>query len=280
MNARNLDFLSTLNPRRSRNAAGDKIITKELCLQAGIQVPVTYAVIDSFRGIGLVREVALEHGSFVMKPARGWGGNGVLVARPVGQDSWACGDERFALDDLADHAAAILSGVFSQGGGCDRVLLEEVVTVLPTLADICGGGAPDIRVLVCRAAPVMAMLRLPTRESSMRANLHQGAVGVGVDMSTGVTNMAALYGRPVVAHPDTGRMLRGVEVPGFASAVHVSVRAADCLRLGYAGVDVMVTPDLVPVVLEVNAQPGLGIQVANGRGLLEAMAEAGVSESC
>ncbi|HBZ98517.1 MAG TPA: alpha-L-glutamate ligase-like protein, partial [Pseudomonas sp.] len=39
---------------------------------------------------------------------------------------------------------------------------------------------PDIRIIVLMGYPIMAMLRLPTRQSGGKANLHQGAIGVGV----------------------------------------------------------------------------------------------------
>jgi glutathione synthase/RimK-type ligase-like ATP-grasp enzyme len=38
--------------------------------------------------------------------------------------------------------------------------------------------------------------------------------------------------------------------------------------LGYLGVDLMIDEDKGPLMLEVNARPGLAIQLANGIGLL------------
>jgi hypothetical protein len=44
-------------------------------------------------------------------------------------------------------------------------------------------GVPDVRLLIFRGIPAMAMVRLPTRASDGKANLHQGAVGVGIALA-------------------------------------------------------------------------------------------------
>jgi glutathione synthase/RimK-type ligase-like ATP-grasp enzyme len=40
------------------------------------------------------------------------------------------------------------------------------------------------------------------------------------------------------------------------------------VELGYLGVDIVLTPDKGPILLELNARPGLGIQIANLAGLV------------
>jgi len=126
---------------------------------------------------------------------------------------------------------------------------------------------PDIRVLVFRGVPVLAMVRLPTRRSDGRANLHLGGVGVGVDLTTGRMTFGVRGGRPVSDHPDLGRPLSGIEVPAWHDVLSLAVRAADAVRLGFLGVDVVLDRRRGPLVLELNARPGLGIQLANRRGL-------------
>lgn len=278
MNERNLDLLAELNTGKARRNAGDKIVAKSICSSSGIAVPETLAIIDSFGCVDAIRTVAAKEVSFVLKPARGWGGGGVLVARNYGVGMWTSGGgTKISVGDLEDHTTAILAGTYSQGGGFDRALIEEFISVCPVLTDVSGCGSPDIRVLICRSVPVMAMLRLPTMASAGRANLHQGAAAAGIDLRSGRTVGGILGGCPAERHPDTGRPLPGITVPSFDVCVELAVKAADCLGLGYAGVDTMVRQDGSVVVLEVNAQPGLGIQLANRRGLLLAMGEAGLS---
>jgi alpha-L-glutamate ligase-like protein len=112
------------------------------------------------------------------------------------------------------------------------------------------------------------MLRLPTKESGGRANLHQGGIGTGVDLETGLTHHAVQRNRFVERHPDTGRAVVGMRVPYWREVLELSVRVARAVGLGYIGVDVVIDADSGPMLLEANARPGLAIQIANGRGLI------------
>ena len=161
-----------------------------------------------------------------------------------------------------------MSGLFSLGGQPDVAFAEELLTVHPNFQSLCVDGVPDVRVVVFRGVPVMAMTRLPTRASRGRANLHQGAVGVGIDLGTGRTNRAVIRDRPVTLHPDTGEALIDREVPFFEEAMRIAVEATDRTELGYVGADVVVDASRGPLILELNARPGLAIQVANRAGLL------------
>jgi len=112
------------------------------------------------------------------------------------------------------------------------------------------------------------MLRLPTRESNGRANLHQGGLGVGIDLSTGQTHHAVQANRRVLYHPDTGEQLLGRRLPLWDAMLDMSRRVANAVGLGYLGVDLVLDPDRGPLLLEANARPGLAIQHANAAGLV------------
>jgi alpha-L-glutamate ligase-like protein len=122
-------------------------------------------------------------------------------------------------------------------------------------------------VIVYRGVPVMAMTRLPTAASAGRANLHQGAIGAGIDLDTGHTTFAVLRNRAVQANPDSGRSVIGVPIPHFPRILEIAVQATDRTGLGYVGADIVVDPRLGPIVLELYARPGLAIQLANRAGL-------------
>lgn len=47
----------------------------------------------------------------------------------------------------------------------------------------------------------------------------------------------------------------------------MSARCYEAVELGYLGVDIVLDRDLGPLILELNARPGLNIQLANRRGL-------------
>ena len=126
---------------------------------------------------------------------------------------------------------------------------------------------PDIRVVVYRGYPAMAMVRLPTRASDGKANLHQGAVGAGVDMSSGETLTGVLDNEIVDEHPDTGALVTGLMIPQWDFILQTSARGYEVTGLGYLGVDMVVDADKGPMILEMNARPGLNIQIANCTGL-------------
>jgi glutathione synthase/RimK-type ligase-like ATP-grasp enzyme len=58
-----------------------------------------------------------------------------------------------------------------------------------------------------------------------------------------------------------------VEIPAFEHILEIAVRAADRTHLGYVGADVVIDAARGPVILELNARPGLAIQLANRAGL-------------
>jgi hypothetical protein len=69
------------------------------------------------------------------------------------------------------------------------------------------GGVPDIRIIVLRGIPFVAMVRLPTAESDGKANLHKGGVGVGLDLVNGRTLHGMQNGKTTEIHPDTANPL-------------------------------------------------------------------------
>lgn len=129
-------------------------------------------------------------------------------------------------------------------------------------------GVPDIRVIVFKGYPVMAMMRLSTTASDGKANLHQGAVGVGIDIATGKALRAVQFNRPIEHHPDTGRLLNELVVPHWELLLTLAASAWEMTGLGYLGTDMVLDKVQGPMVLELNARPGLAIQIANGCGLL------------
>ena len=123
--------------------------------------------------------------------------------------------------------------------------------------------------MICfQGEPAVAMLRLPTQASRGRANLHQGAVGTGVDIQTGRTTGGVCRNRAVDAHPDTGASLHGRLVPFWDQALATAGTVSRAVGLGYVGVDLVFDASRGPIVLEANARPGLAIQIANRCGLL------------
>ena len=73
----------------------------------------------------------------------------------------------------------------------------------------------------------------------------------------------AVHGQSVVTHhPDTGRPVGGIQVPYWEKILLIAASAFDMAGLGYLGVDVVIDREQGPPLLELNAQPGLDIQIA------------------
>ena len=174
--------------------------------------------------------------------------------------------------ELQYHISNIVGGQYSLSGNRDKALIEYCVRFDPVFAEVSYQGVPDIRVIVYRGYPVMAMVRLPTRASDGKANLHQGAVGAGIDMSTGVTLKGVLEDEIVEEHPDPGALVAGLQIPQWGFILETSAKGYEVTGLGYLGVDMVIDHDLGPLILEMNARPGLNIQIANGTGLANRVA--------
>lgn len=267
INRRNADYTLAWNVRRLYPLVDDKLVTKRLCQAAGIAVPKLLAVARSYLEARRLLDQLSGEPAFVLKPARGAMGNGILVLEHREGRLWR-GARAYAREDFEYHAAGIISGLYSLAGHADEAMVEERLETHAALAPLRDDGVPDIRVIVYRGVPVMCMMRLPTRLSGGRANLHQGAVGIGVDLVSGRATHAVLRGHRIDASPDTGKPVVGLELPDFDVILRTAVAATDQTGLGYVGADVVLDALLGPVVLELNARPGLAIQLANRAGLL------------
>jgi alpha-L-glutamate ligase-like protein len=268
INRRNGRFVLPMNPRRLYPRVDEKHITKGICTAAGIPVPETYALIENNGDVKRFLELSGNRPDFVIKPAAGSAGRGiVVVARHDGCEFFTSSGQRYTAADLRYHIATVLSGLYSLQGQPDLAIIEQRIVCHETFMNVSEGGTPDVRVVLYRGVPAMAMVRLPTRSSRGKANLHQGAAGAGVDLRTGVTCGGVCQDRAVSRHPDTGHPIAGIEVPFWHDLLRAAMKLAGGLELGYIGVDFVVDATLGPVVLEANARPGLNIQVANRRGL-------------
>ncbi|HTO55511.1 MAG TPA: alpha-L-glutamate ligase-like protein [Myxococcota bacterium] len=274
INQRNAEYTSRWNRRKHYPSVDDKLETKRLLRGAGIATAPVLAVARTHSEVREMLRQLDRHASFVIKPAHGAMGNGILVVHERDGDWFLrTGGQWIDRRALSYHSESIISGAYALGGQPDVAFAEERLTVHSELRAISIEGVPDVRVVVFRGVPVMAMTRLPTHRSRGRANLHQGAVGVGVELDSGVTNFAVCEGRAVEVHPDTQQAVLARAIPSFERVLEIAVRASDQTQLGYVGADVVVDHDHGPLVLELNARPGLAIQIANRSGLVPRLAE-------
>lgn len=264
-NARNQVYLR-LNKKRGRKIADSKLLTKKFLKRHNLPHPELYAVFKtpdelySFQWENLL-------GNFVVKPSRGMGGEGILVIKKRGE--WAgewylMGDIKIDIAQIRLHVLDIFAGRFSLHNLPDEAFVEERIKIHPIFRKYTYRGTPDIRVIVFNKVPVMAMLRLPTAESQGRANLHQGAIGVGIDLATGITTYGYYHGKQIKLIPGTKRKINGLKLPFWEETLVLAVKVQEILpQLGFLGVDIVLDKERGPMVLELNSRSGLGIQNAN-----------------
>lgn len=286
INQRNSDYVLAYNQRKLFPLVDDKLKTKQLALQAGIAVPPLYDIIETEQEIKKLSQRLAPYQDFVIKPARGSGGDGILVFKDKVFDRYRqINGKLTTVQELSYHLSCLLSGAYSLGGSSDYAIIEKRVVVDPVFAEISYEGIPDIRIITLLGYPAMAMVRLPTRLSGGKANLHQGAIGVGVCLGTGKTLGGVFQNETIDYHPDTLQAIVDVEVPHWNRILEIASGCYELTGLGYLGVDIVLDKDHGPLMLELNARPGLNIQIANREGglkryqAIEARVREGIQES-
>lgn len=269
MNARNLNCIYPYNERQYFPNVDNKLRCKGLLQSHGIPVPETYLRIDSSGGIRRWRDSVEHVEAFVLKPNRSYGGQGIRLFQRI-DGTWADSNGACMNGDVEFHIMQICSGAYSLDNIADTAFLEQMVVNHPGL-DLFQSpevsGIADIRVIYRGDSALMAMLRVPTASSGGRANLHQGGLGIGIDVESG-TSLDGCQGNDVIdRHPETGRKLRGFPIPHWDDVLRYGACVSEAVGLGYVGVDFVIDRDGGVMVLEVNARPGLNIQIANQAGL-------------
>lgn len=270
LNARSRLFSYKYGSAVGKKIARSKILTKRTLTRNGVsEVPEIYKIFKTPRDVFAFDWTKLPP-SFALKPSKGLGGEGIIVIKKRTQDEngWITTARKLVTrEDLKLHVLDILEGAYSVGNVPDVAFCEEYVARHKAFRKLAFRGTPDVRIIVFNKVPVMAMLRLPTRESGGRANLHQGAIGTGVDIPTGITTRAVWYGELIKHKPETKRKLNGIKIPHWTKILELAVRGQEASGLGYIGVDIVLHPSKGPLILEINSSPGLQVQLANMEGL-------------
>ena len=212
--------------------------------------------------------------AWAIKPARGSQGDGILLAVRREGDNWYKGSGTVLTpDDVSNHVRRIVDGAFSGDSAAeDAALIEPLIRADPTISALVDDGLPDIRVICLGREPIMAMMRFPTNQSDGKANLHQGGIGAGVALDSGVIFRAMQGKKELTHHPDTGQSLIGFRIPQWEKVLDIAGNSGPAIGLGYCGVDIVHDKDAGPMVIEVNAHPGIEIQNTTQHGLRGAMA--------
>jgi alpha-L-glutamate ligase-like protein len=263
MNARNFLYIRPFNKPSAKHLADDKLETKNLLLENNIPTPELLATFYTRKDVRSFVWNLPEQG-FVIKPARGYGGSGIVAFKNWGNGiGTTVSGQEYTIKDIESLIFNILDGAFSLQYEPDKAFIEERVVQSSFFKKIVPVGLADIRIVVFRLAPVMAMLRIPTQQSFGKANLHLGALAVGIDLATGITTSATSKSRMIYFLPQSKKKTAGIMLPNWDDMLLLASRTQQIIGLGFAGVDIVIDAKKGPVILEVNSRPGLKIQNAN-----------------
>lgn len=276
INLRNA-IIAKYNPRWAIEQARDKVAAKVALNAGGVVTTGTICVISSYGDLLNFDPTRDLPDSWAIKPARGSQGDGIVLALRREGNNWYKGSgTKITPTDVVHHVRRIVDGGFSGDSGSeDAALIEPLIRPDARILELVPEGLPDVRVISIREHPLMAMMRIPTLASDGKANLHQRAIGAAVDIDTGVITRAMVVGHEITHHPDTNVNLIGVKLPEWDRVLEMSSKCSAAIGLGYLGVDIILDENDGPMVLEVNAHPGIEIQNINQKGLRRAMVLAG-----
>lgn len=268
LNERNLEYINRVNDRRQFPLVDDKLRTKRLAERYDVAVPELLGVIRGNHEVRRLEEIIPADRGFAIKPARGSGGKGILVIESHADGWFRKGSgEWLPRRRVVRYLSNLLAGLYTLGGTPDVAVVEALVEIDPAFAAFSHAGVPDIRIVVYQGYPVMAMMRLSTAASDGKANLHQNAIGVGLDLGRGEPAHAVQKNRRVTHHPDTGQRLDELRVTDWEVMLAQAASCFEMTGLGFLGTDMVLDRERGPLLLELNARPGLSIQLANGTGL-------------
>lgn len=266
INHRNIGFVFPANPRKYYKLADDKVLAKSIMEEHGIACAETYAVIEKIGDIPRAWKEMQKHDRLAIKPANGSGGEGIMILSKDEDGQWIASGKVMKEEELHLYLANIVMGFYSLGTS-DRVLIEECILPHNCLHQIYPVGVADLRIILYKEQVVLGMLRVPSDKSDGKANLHQGGIGIGIDLETGEMTQGFDGQRYFDAHPDSLSPISGVQIPFWNEILALSYKVAKHFPLKYLGVDIIIDKNKGPMIMEVNVRPGLGIQMVNKQGL-------------
>ena len=272
INHRNGVVIHEANKRNDYVLANDKDLAKQLLTSCHIPVPPTLCTFAEIRELKEKWPQLQHRQEFVVKPANGQKGNNILVLSKK-EGHWVTpGGSLYDKALLQKHIADIIYGSHSNGRP-DKALIEYRVHTHPFFLHLYSSGLPDLRVITHKGKIIQAMLRVPTSLSDGKANLHQGAVGIGIELNSGRLQKGFYEDRYIDAHPDSGVAFVGLQVPDWLGILAISHQIARLVPLQYLGIDIVIDQERGPLVLEINARPGLQIQNINKKGIRSLLKE-------
>jgi len=244
------ESLSDLTTAVALSICDDKAMTRRIVEAAGVRVPDETGADDMER----VRAMLAEHGSLVVKPARGEQGRGVAV------DLDTIESVERAIENARRYSEQVLVESFHRGEDLRLVVIgfKLVAAAIRRPAQVVGNGSDTVRTLV-------------ERQSRRRAAATGGESRIPLDAETERCVARAGYGLddiPPEGHAFSVRKAANLHTGGtihdcthlvHPRLVEAAVRVARAIDIPVVGVDFIVSNPSEPdyVFIEANERPGL-----------------------
>ncbi len=263
LNARTLDYIKEHNDKKARKLADSKLATKDFLKAKWVSVVDTLLIVASFEDLEKLDIFELKL-PFVIKPNAWFWGKWILIIDEK-DSSW-----NFVLNDwtvmtkkeLVSHLWFILEWFFSLSGNRDKVIIEKKVILDTWIELLWKFWLPDLRIILFNMVPVMAMFRIPTKESRWKANLHAWACWVWVDIATGKLTYISYKWKNVKSVPWIWDV-RWIELPNWDKVLNLAVKVQEITKIWFLGCDIVLDKEDWPLLLEMNIRPWLAVQLAN-----------------
>ena len=262
-NARNLLYIQSENFSHYKRLADSKLRTKKFLTSHGVAVPLTLAIINNNSELTLELLDSLEP-PFVIKPNNWYGWKGIIIILEKRADGSFVTNtqELISLKVLYQHCVRILDGFFSLAGKRDTIFIEKKIELSKDIALLWKYGLPDIRIIIYNTVPVMAMMRIPTKESSGKANIHAWACAIWIDIWSGRLTYISHHGKQIKSIPGIGD-IRSLLLPNWDNILNLAVRVQYVTKIPFLWCDIVLDDCDGPLLLEMNVRPGLEIQNVN-----------------
>ncbi len=262
-NARNLKYIKGFNTKMARKLADSKLKTKDFLKARWIAVPETLAILKKHSEITDTLVADFE-APFVIKPNNGFWGKWIIVVDTIDSsgnfvaNTW----DVFTPEKIKIHLFNVLDGFFSLSGSRDKVIIEKKIEIAKEVQILGTFGLPDIRIICFNMVPVIAMLRVPTKESDWKANVHGWACAAWIDIWTWKLTYITQHSKIVKSVPGIWD-IRWLVIPEWDKMLEIAVSVQKETNIGYLGCDIVMDDRDGPLLLEMNIRPGLEVQIAN-----------------
>lgn len=262
-NARNLKYIKEYNNSFAKHLADSKLRTKDFLEKKSVKVAKTLFTLSTHLTIENFDFWELNP-PFVIKPNSGFWWKWIIVIDSISSNGEYISNNKksYTKKFIINHFKEIVDWFYSLSWKRDKVIIEKKLLIDKEIELLGKYWLPDIRVICFNMVPIMAMMRIPTKNSWWKANLHAGACWVWIDIWSWRLTYTTQFWKLINSAPGIWK-LKDIKLPHWEEILKLAVKAQKVTNIWYLGCDIILDDDLGPCILELNIRPWLELQIAN-----------------